>query len=148
MFNPSKDDVRRFFCDTWRKHRDGSVLSPLESVALGWMLKHPEYHTEFDDLEAALTREYSVDDGRTNPFLHMSMHLAIAEQLAIDQPSGIRAIFRKLVDRRGDEHAAIHDVMECLGEAVWSAQRSAQAAPADEMNALYLECLARRADDS
>ena len=54
MFNPSKDDVRRFFCDTWRKHREGSVLSPLEAVALDWMLKHPEYHNEFDDLDAAL----------------------------------------------------------------------------------------------
>ncbi len=86
MFNPSKEDVRRFFCDTWRKHRDGAVLSPLEAVALDWMVKHPEYHGVFDDVEAALAREYEIDDGRTNPFLHMSMHLAIAEQLSIDQP--------------------------------------------------------------
>lgn len=148
MFNPSKDDVRRFFCDSWRKHREGTVLSPLEAVALDWMLKHPEYHNEFDDLDAALLREYAVDDGRTNPFLHMSMHLAIAEQLSIDQPPGIQAVFRRLVARRGDEHAAAHDVMECLGEAVWSAQRSSQAVPADEMGARYLECLKRRAGDA
>jgi hypothetical protein len=148
MFNPSKDDVRRFFCDTWRKHQNGSVLSPLEAVALDWMLKHPEYHAEFDDLDAALAREYAVDDGRTNPFLHMSMHLAIAEQLSIDQPPGIRAVFRQLVAQRGDEHAAMHDVMECLGEAVWSAQRAGQVMPADEMSARYLDCLKRRAGDN
>ena len=123
------------------------LLSPLETVALYWMLKHPEYHKDFDHLESALAREYSVDDGRTNPFLHMSMHLAIAEQLSIDQPPGIRAVFRQLVARRGDEHAATHDVMECLGEAVWSAQRSGQVVPADEMSARYLECLKRRAGD-
>ena len=145
MFNPSKDDVRRFFCDTWHKHRTGSVLSPLEAVALDWMLKHPEYHAEFDDLDAALLREYTLDEGRTNPFLHMSMHLAIAEQLSIDQPPGIRAVFHKLVTGLGDEHAAMHDVMECLGEAVWSAQRAGQPMPADEMSARYLECLQRRA---
>jgi hypothetical protein len=148
MFNPSKDDVRRFFCDTWRKHRAGSVLSPLEAVALDWMLKHPEYHAEFDDLDAALAREYTIDEGHTNPFLHMSMHLAIAEQLSIDQPPGIRAAFHKLVTRRGDEHAAMHDVMECLGEAVWSAQRADQSMPADEMSARYLECLQRRAGEA
>jgi Domain of unknown function (DUF1841) len=148
MFNPSKDDVRRFFCDTWRKHRDGTILSPLESVALDWMLKHPEYHGDFDDLESALSREYAVDDGRANPFLHMSMHLAIAEQLSIDQPPGIRAVFRKLVARRGDEHAALHDVMECLGEALWSAQRDGQVVSADEMGARYLDCLNRRASES
>jgi hypothetical protein len=148
MFNPSKEDVRRFFCNTWQKHRTGSVLSPLEAVALDWMLKHPEYHADFDDLETALAREYTIDEGRTNPFLHMSMHLAIAEQLSVDQPPGIRAAFHKLVARRGDEHAAIHDVMECLGEAVWSAQRAGKALPADEMSARYLECLQRRAGET
>lgn len=147
MFNPSKDDVRRFFCDTWRKHREGSVLSPLEAVALDWMWKHPEYHDEFDNLDAALTREYTVDEARTNPFLHMSMHLAVAEQLSIDQPPGIREVFKKLVARRSDEHAAMHDVMECLGEAVWSAQRAGSAVPADEMSARYLDCLMRLASD-
>ena len=148
MFNPSREDVRRFFCDTWRKHRDGTVLSPLEAVALDWMMKHPEYHADFANLEAALAREYQIDEGRTNPFLHMSMHLAIAEQLSIDQPSGIRAAFRKLVGRHGDEHAAMHEVMECLGETVWSAQRAGQAVPADEMSARYLDCLKRRASDN
>jgi hypothetical protein len=146
MFNPSKEDVRRFFCDVWRKHREAGVVSPLEAVALDWMLKHPEYHADFDDLDAALAREYTIDEGRTNPFLHLSMHLAIAEQLSIDQPPGIRAAFRKLVERRGDEHAATHDVMECLGEAVWSAQRAAPVLPADEVSARYLDCVRRRAD--
>ena len=146
MFNPSKDDVRRFFCDTWRKHREGAVLSPLEAVALDWMLKHPEYHGEFDDLDAALAREYEIDDGRTNPFLHH-----------VDAPGDRRATFDRSAARhpsrfptnwsarRGDEHAAMHDVMECLGEAVWSAQRAGQALPADEMSARYLDCLKRRA---
>ena len=144
MFNPSKDDVRRFFCDAWRKHRDGTVLSPLEAVALDWMLRHPEYQPEFDDVEAALKREYSVDDGQVNPFLHLSMHLAIAEQVSIDQPPGVSEVFKKLA-ARGDAHAAMHEMMECLGEVVWSSQRAGEAMPADQMTARYLECLRRRA---
>lgn len=145
MFNPSKDDVRRFFCDAWRKHRDGTLLSPIEAAALDWMLKHPEYQHAFEDVEAALAREYSVDGGRVNPFLHLSMHLAIAEQLSIDQPPGVRDVFNTLVARRGDEHAAMHQMMECLGEVVWSAQRAGATVPPDQMTARYLDCLRRRA---
>jgi len=69
--------------------------------------------------------DYRVEDGRTNPFLHLSMHLAIAEQLSIDQPPGICAAYERLVQRRGDAHAAAHDVMECLGEIVWAASEPA-----------------------
>nr|MBF0683808.1 DUF1841 family protein [Pseudomonas sp.] len=89
MFNPSRDQVRQFFADTWRKHRQEEILSPLEAIALDWILEHPEYHGDLESGEAA-TADYTVEAGRTNPFLHLSMHLAIAEQLSIDQPPGIR----------------------------------------------------------
>jgi len=145
MFNPSKDDVRRFFCDAWRKYRDSDLLTPLEATAVDWMVKHPEYQREFEDVEAALTREYSVDDGRVNPFLHLSMHLAIAEQLSIDQPPGVRDVFNRFVARSSDEHAAVHLMMDCLGEVVWNAQRAGGTVPADQMTARYLDCLKRRA---
>jgi hypothetical protein len=145
MFNPSKDDVRRFFCEAWSKHVGGGVLTPLEATAVDWMQRHPEYHADLGDVDAAIGREYRVDDGRTNPFLHLSMHLAIAEQLSIDQPPGIRAVFARLVERHGDDHAAMHEVMECLGETVWAAQRSAIPESAEQMSARYLECLQRRA---
>jgi hypothetical protein len=145
VFNPSREDVRRFFCDAWRKHRSGSVLTPTEGVAIDWILRHPEYHAELDDAESATQRDYRIEDGRTNPFLHLSMHLAIAEQLSIDQPPGIRAAYAKLAARLGDEHAAAHEVMECLGEVVWTAQRAVPPLPAEEISARYLDCLERRA---
>lgn len=145
MFNPSKDDVRRFFCEAWAKHRRGGVLTPLEAVAVDWIERHPEYHPDLADADAAVGRDYSIDDGRTNPFLHLSMHLAIAEQLSVDQPPGIRAAFAQLVHRRGDEHAAAHAVMDCLGEIVWSAQRAGSPLPPAEMSARYIDCLQRKA---
>jgi len=145
MFNPSKDEVRRFFCDAWARHRGGSVLTPLEAIAVDWMRRHPEYHDELADSAAAMARDYSIEEGRTNPFLHLSMHLAIAEQLSVDQPPGIVAAYRKLAERRGDEHAAAHAVMDCLGEVVWAAQRTGSPLPPDEMTARYLDCLERKA---
>jgi hypothetical protein len=145
MFNPSKDDVRRFFCEAWRKQHAGEILTPLEAVAVEWMQRHPEYHADLADADAAIEREYRVEDGHANPFLHLSMHLAIAEQLSIDQPPGIRAAVSRLLSRLGDEHAAMHEVMECLGETVWAAQRSTEPVSAEQMSARYLECLERRA---
>lgn len=144
MFTPTTDDVRHFFRETWHKHRSGRLLNPLETLALDWILEHPEYHADLE-VNAAAQTDYRVEDGRTNPFLHLSMHLAISEQLSIDQPPGIRAAFELLLLRRGDRHAAAHEVMECLGEIVWRAQRAGSALPPDEMSARYLECLARRA---
>lgn len=141
MFNPSKDDVRRFFCEAWARHRRSEVLSPLESLAVSWIIEHPEYQEELDDLAAALARDYSVVGGRTNPFLHLSMHLSIEEQVSIDQPPGIRAAFDRLAQRLDSRHAAMHEVMECLGEVIWRAQRDG--VPLD--GEAYLEAVRKRA---
>jgi len=124
MFAPSQNDVRRFFCDTRRKRRDGLPLIPMEALAADWIDAHPEYHAELDDLDEALAAVYEVESGRTNPFLHLSMHLTITEQVSIDQPRGIRQAVELLAARRGELHAAQHEVMDCLGEMIWASQRS------------------------
>ena len=124
MFQPSQHDVRRFFCETWRKQREALPLTPMEAKAADWITEHPEYHAELSDLDAALAAVYSVEAGRTNPFLHLSMHLSIAEQCGIDQPTGIRQAVALLAARRHALHPAHHEVMECLGEMIWASQRS------------------------
>ena len=90
MFQPSQDDVRRFFCAIGRKRRAGHALTPMETLAARWVDEHPEYERDLADESAALAAVYAIDDGHTNPFLHLSMHLSITEQCAIDQPTGIR----------------------------------------------------------
>ena len=140
MFNPSRDEARAFLVEAWRKHRTQQPLSALERIAAGLIEMHPEYHATFDNLERHVERDYAPETGDVNPFLHVSLHLAVAEQLAIDQPPGIRAQFERLRAARGDEHAALHAVLECLGEVIWSAQRLR--APPNP--ALYIECLERQ----
>jgi len=124
MFEPSKEDVRRFFCTTWKKFQDREVLTPMESIAARWMAEHPEYHDDLRQSEEALNKDYSVASGRSNPFLHLSMHLSIEEQVSIDQPKGIRAAFELLSRQHDSSHQAMHEIMECLAEALWQAQRS------------------------
>jgi hypothetical protein len=140
MFTPSRDEARRFLIDSWAKYRAHEPLSDLETVAARLVALHPEYHATFEQPEQYAERDYAPEAGDINPFLHLSLHLAVAEQLAIDQPPGIRAEFERIRTARGDEHAALHAVLECLGEVMWQAQRQRTAPDAQ----IYLDCLARQ----
>jgi hypothetical protein len=141
MFQPSQHDVRRFFCEVHRKQTEGLPMTPIEALAVPWLADHPEYHGDLADLDAALAAHYAVEGGRTNPFLHLSMHLTIVEQCSIDQPRGIRDAVQRLAARRGSLHEAHHEVMECLGQMVWTSQRSGL--PPDGL--AYLDCVRARA---
>jgi hypothetical protein len=141
MFTPSQRDVRRFFCEAHAKAGQGLPMTALEIVAADWMALHPEYHADLADVVAALAAVYDVDAGRTNPFLHLSMHLSISEQVSIDQPRGIRQAVELLAARRGSLHNAHHEVMECLGEMMWASQRSGL--PPDGER--YIDAVRRRA---
>jgi hypothetical protein len=137
VFNPTREQVRDTFFQAWRKYRAGEPLVGIEAIAVDVVLAHPEYHAVLDEPQRHREREYS----EANPFLHMSLHLALEEQLSIDQPPGIAAHFNTLIARLGDRHAALHEAVECLAETIWRSQRDN--APPD--GAAYLDCLARRA---
>lgn len=144
MFNPSRDQARRFFIEAWHKHLQNQLMTPLELMVVDILSEHPEYHELLgqpeSDVAELLQREWTGADGVGNPFMHLSLHLAIAEQLSIDQPPGIRQIFERLQNRHGHAHDALHEILECLGETIWQAQQSQQ--PLDSER--YLDCLRRR----
>jgi hypothetical protein len=141
MFTPSQHDVRAFFCDAYDKQRQGLPVTPMEAIAADWIAEHPEYHAALADRDTAQAAQYTVDNGQTNPFLHLAMHLSIQEQVAIDQPHGIKQAVELLAARRGSLHEAHHEVMECLGEMIWASQRSGL--PPD--GHAYLDCVRQRA---
>ena len=140
MFNPSREQVRRFFCDAWKKHLERMPLVGAEVTAADLAVRHPEYHALLANPDAALEQEWSPEGGQMNPFLHLSLHLAIHEQVSIDQPPGIRAAFESLRARM-NPHDAEHVLLECLGETIWAAQRQGT-----QMDALaYVDAVRRRA---
>ena len=141
MFQPSQHDVRRFFCEAHALAQSGAPMSPIQILASQWIAEHPEYHGDLADVDAALAAVFEVDDGRTNPFLHLAMHLTISEQCSIDQPSGIRQAVELLAARRGSLLHAHHEAMDCLGQMMWESQRAGR--PPDG-NA-YIDCVQRRA---
>ena len=130
MFNPSREQVRLFFCEAWRKHRARQILEGAEVTAAGLIEQHPEYHALLENPDAAVDQEFTPEGGQMNPFLHLSLHLAIADQISIDQPAGIRAAYQALRQKL-EVHDAEHAVLECLGEALWQAQRDGGAIDAE-----------------
>jgi hypothetical protein len=141
MFNPSQEDVRRFFCEAFAKSRDGKPMEAIETLAARWIDEHPEYHAGFSDLDAALASMQAVTEGKTNPFLHLSMHLSISEQCSIDQPRGIRQAVELLTHKRNSLHLAHHEAMECLGKMLWESQQAGRPPDGDS----YIACIQRHA---
>jgi hypothetical protein len=139
LYGNDRRELREVFFRAWHKHRQGQPLEGAENVIVAVALRHPEYHALLDRPEHHTERDYFPELGETNPFLHMALHVTIEEQLAINQPPGIRARYHALVQLAADEHAAQHRVMDCLGESLWQAGRSGT--PPDA--GAYLACLAR-----
>ena len=139
MFNPSRGESRRFLAESWRKRCERLPATPLETIAADVIAMHPEYHRLLDAGDEAMAREWTPGQGETNPFLHLSLHLAIEEQLSINQPPGIVAVFDRLQARRQDRHEALHAIVDCLAETLWRSQRDQE--PLD--GAAYLELLQR-----
>ena len=140
MYNPTRNEAREFLFSAWQRYRDGQPLSALEQVAVEIIALHPEYHSVLEARERYVALDYAPESGQTNPFLHLSLHLGIAEQLATDRPAGVRAEFERLARTRGNQHEALHEVLECLGETMWRAQRDGVAP--DTVS--YLECLRKK----
>ncbi|MEN9842519.1 MAG: hypothetical protein RLZZ612_348 [Pseudomonadota bacterium] len=141
MFTPSQADVRRFFCEVYRKQRSGEPMQAIEVLSAEWIKEHPEFHAELADLEGALSRVGQANAEASNPFLHLSMHLSISEQCSIDQPPGVRQAVELLTARLDSLHDAHHVAMECLGRMIWESQRAGR--PPDGQ--AYLEMLRRHA---
>jgi hypothetical protein len=136
-----RGQTREVFFRAWRAHREGRPLEGVEKTIVQVLLRHPEYHPVLENPETARGRDYFSESGDTNPFLHLGMHIAIEEQLSLDQPRGVRECYRTLLDKMPDEHAVQHRIMECLGEMLWHSQR--MQTPLDETQ--YMSCLARLA---
>ena len=140
MFNPSREQVRRFFCDAWKKYTERLPLAGAEVNAADIAARHPEYHALLSSPDAAVDKDWGPEGGEMNPFLHFSLHLAIHEQVSIDQPPGIRAAYQQLQSRMS-AHDAEHVLLECLGETIWRAQREGR--PMDAL--AYVDAVRRKA---
>lgn len=139
MFGQDRTELRQMFYNVWQKLQQNQPLTALEGIIASIIEAHPEYHAVLQDPDNQ-DKDYTLEQGQTNPFLHMAMHIAIREQLSTGRPAGIVEAHLELVSRHGP-HDAEHVMLECLGETLWQAQRSNQ--PPDEVG--YLLCVQKKA---
>jgi hypothetical protein len=123
----TRDQLRLAYAQAWAKHLAGSPLAPLEAQIADVIGAHPEYQRIVSDADTAVGFEQDSALTADNPFLHMGLHLAVREQIAIDRPPGVRDLQHRLQSRYGDAHLAEHALMEALGEELWMAQREGRA---------------------
>jgi hypothetical protein len=137
IFGQDRNELRRLYSDAWGKSRRGELLSPLEAQIAQVIDEHSEYQSLIENLRT--DAEFLPEQGQSNPFLHMGLHLALRDQVKTNRPAGIRSVFEQLSATVADRHAVEHAMLECLAESLWEAQQN-HAMPDEER---YLERLKR-----
>lgn len=118
----SQRQLRQQFFDAWKKYKNNKALTQLDRQVAEVILTHPEYHQLLEDPDTYLDKQYLPESGETNPFLHMSLHISIRDQVTTNNPPGVSEIYNKLCHKVGDQHEAEHHMIECLASFMWQAQ--------------------------
>ncbi len=143
LFQPSRDQARQFLFDAWGKFKQEATLTDLEKIAVDVIQMHPEYHDILAEPERHIEQQYFPEMGQTNPFLHLNLHLSVLEQIKINQPIGISQSYQNLLKLHGNTHDAQHDLLDCLAETIWHAQRNQQQLDSNH----YLQLIAGKTKD-
>ncbi|NOQ77962.1 MAG: DUF1841 family protein [Gammaproteobacteria bacterium] len=137
LFGQDRNQLRKVYFQSWHKFKNKLPMEPMESLIASLISQHPEYHDFFDQIEQNQDKDFTPEMGQTNPFLHLGMHISIQEQLGTQRPPEITGLYQSLCTKLGDAHEAEHQMMDCLGEMLWSAQRNNE----QPNENTYIECV-------
>lgn len=126
MFEANRQKLRQKYFDVWARHLEKLPMEPLEIQICDLILAHPEYHTMFNQPDKYLDKDYLPEQGESNPFLHLSLHLGVREQISTNRPTGIHTIYQNLMSRHQDSHYVEHLLMECMMMQLFEAQQTQQ----------------------
>jgi hypothetical protein len=128
MYTNNRNAYRQLFFTVWQKHQKKLPLEASEALLLKIMLDHPEYHSFLENPKVYENQEFALEE---NPFFHMSLHMAVQEQLSAKRPLGIESIYQQLLIRHIDKHQVDHLIMEHINQAMRIAQQTGTI-PSDE----------------
>jgi hypothetical protein len=120
VFFQDRKKQREFLANSWQKYTSNKTLEPLEQQLVSVIKIHPEYHNLIGNIDS----EYLPEQGGVNPFLHINLHLALRDQLSINQPKGVKEVHQKLIDQYKDPHVVEHLMMECIAEMIYISQKN------------------------
>jgi len=120
VFSQDRKKQRKFLAKSWKKYTNYKPLDPLEEQLVSIIEIHPEYQ----DLISNIDSEYFPGQGEVNPFLHINLHLAIRDQLSLNQPKGVKEVHHELIKHYKDSHEVEHLMMECITEMIYISQKN------------------------
>ena len=120
MFSSDRSKQRQYLKQAWEKYTSHEQLEPLELQLSKIVEQHPEYQNLIKNLDS----EYFPEQGNTNPYLHINLHLTLQDQITMDQPKGIRDIHSQLIVKIKDAHEVEHMMMEHIAEMIFNAQKN------------------------
>ena len=133
MFTSNRSKQRQYLNQAWKKYTRQEQLEPLELQLSKIVEQHPEYQNLIKNLDS----EYFPEQGNTNPFLHINLHLTLQDQITMDQPKGIKEIHSQLLLKIKDAHEVEHMMMEHIAEMIFNAQKNNAAFDLD----VYIQAL-------
>lgn len=124
LLGQQRTPYREIFFSVWQKvlsakSGEPPILDPMEEIIATLISQHPEYHAIFAAPEQHANTEFPTNNLYENPFLHISMHLSLVEQLHCDRPKGIQACYQNLLLKTCDEHQLQHQVMDIIAAHIW-----------------------------
>lgn len=131
LFSNDRQQLRRFFFETWQRFQAHQPLEPLEQQLVNILIAHPEYHAILDNPDKYLDYDYLPEVGEHNPFMHLSLHMGLLEQIMTNRPNGITQIYQQLTQKLTDPHQAEHVMIDCLAHGLWKLQRGELYAESD-----------------
>jgi len=137
LYSTQRTDMRQMYFDAWQKHQHQKPLEALEQQIVDVIIDHPEYLYLFENPEKYIDYDFNPEIEPTNPFMHLSMHLAIRDQVNTNQPAGIRDLFVTAVNKKGDALDVEHCFMQVLITEMYSIQNELREFDSE----LYLEQL-------
>lgn len=126
MLEADRQKLRQKYFDVWTRHIEKLPMEPLDIQICDLILAHPEYHSIFSQPDKYLDKDYLPEQGESNPFLHLSLHLGVREQISTNRPAGIHGIYENLMCRYQDSHQVEHVLMECMMGQLFEAQKKQQ----------------------
>lgn len=137
LFTNDRQQMRRFFFETWQKYQAKQILSAMEQQLISIINAHPEYHYIFNAPEKYLVYDYCPELGEHNPFMHLSLHMGLLEQITTNRPAGIITLYQNLCQQLADSHQAEHAMIDCLAQGLWKMQQGQTYSEQDYLADLY-----------
>lgn len=127
FYSQNRNELRQKFFDAFNKAQNNQPLDSIEKIIVQVIKAHPEYLEIFEKQGHYLNKDYHVEMGQTNPFLHMSSHIGLHEQLSTNRPKGIQKVYQLLLTNSGlTPHEVEHQMIELMMETLWQAQRESK----------------------